>query len=156
MVCDKIQIIVNRLLVSAIIVLATVGPAFASVDPALQQSLLSARQRADLSNNQTTPFQMDVDFVIQLDVPTRGHLTLKWEAKDRWWRGVVIEGFQQIEVKNGEWHYTSRNLGFTPIQVVNLIALLDFDYLNLGGDSGEMIAKKGKRRTEGGILMNCI
>jgi len=142
--------------IAAIVLFCSLKPALASVDPALQQLLISAKQKVDLSYNQTTPFQMDVDFVIQLAVPTRGHLTLKWEAKDRWWRGVVIEGFQQIEVKNGEWHYTSRNLDYTPMQVVNLIGLLDFDYLNLGGDSGEMIAKKGKQRTEAGVEMNCI
>jgi TonB family protein len=123
--------------------------ALGGVDPALQQSLISATQRADLSNGEQTPFQLDVDLVAQLSVPVRGHLTLKWEAKDRWWRKVVLGDFQQIEVKNGEWHYTARNADFTPMRVGNLISLLNFD-------AKDLIAKKEKRRTEAGVEMNCI
>lgn len=126
-------------------------PSLGSVDPALQQLLTSAEQHENLFYDQTTPFQLDVDFVAQIEVPLRGHLTHKWEAKDRWWRKVVMGEFQQIEVKNGEWHYTVRNADFTPLRVANLISLLDH-----GAESSQLVAKKEKHRTENGIEMSCI
>jgi TonB family protein len=121
------------------------------VDPALQQSLIVAKQHADLSYDQHAPFQLDVDFVAQLNVPIQGHLTLKWEGKDRWWRKVVFGDFQQTEAKNGEWHYTARNADFTPLRVGNLVTLLD-----LGDNSENLIAKREKHRSERGVVMNCI
>jgi len=121
------------------------------VDLAPQESLVAAKQHADLTNDQPVPFQLDVDFVAQFNVPDRGHLTLKWEAKDRWWRKVTVDEFEQIEVKNGEWHYTVRNASFTPLAIGNLISLLGF-----GDDSKDFIAKKEKQRNENGVAMSCI
>jgi TonB family protein len=141
----------KKLLLVAAAALCYLDPALASVDPAVQQSLIVAAKRADLSSDESGPFQLEVDFVAQLNVPIRGHLSLKWEKKDRWWRSVVLGDFQQIEVKDGEWHYTKRNADFTPLPVGYLINLLSF-----GAGSENLAAKREKRRTENGVELNCI
>src|SRR5690348_1166949 len=64
------------------------SPLFGVTDPATQQVLTKSLEQASLFHQQAKPFQLDVDFSAQLAVPTEGHLTLKWEAKDRWWRKV--------------------------------------------------------------------
>jgi hypothetical protein len=76
----------KKLTLVAAIVLCYLNPALASVDPASQQSLIVANRRADLSSDESAPFQLDVDFIAQLNIPTRGHLSLKWEKKDQWWQ----------------------------------------------------------------------
>jgi len=59
------------------------------------------------------------------------------EKKDQWWRSLVLGDYQQIEVKDGEWHYTKRNADFTPLLVGNLINLLSF-----GAGSENLAAKQ--------------
>jgi len=86
-----------------------------------------------------------------MNAATRGHLTLKWQAKDRWWQNVVLGSFQQIEIRNGDRLYTSRNVNFTPVRIGELIALLHF----AEGSEG-LVAKKEKERTESGIKVVCI
>lgn len=120
-------------------------------DPAAQQALIEANQRASLFQDQARPFQLDVDFVLQLRVPTQGHLTLKWEANHRWWRKVVMDGFEQIEIRNGEKLYISRNIDFTPVRIGELIGLLQF-----AEDPEKLLVKKQKAQRENGVEMLCL
>jgi TonB family protein len=120
-------------------------------NPAAQQFLVAAKQQASLFHDQPSPIQLDVDFLAQVNVPTQGHLTLKWEAKDRWWRRIVMGEFEQIEIRNGDRQYTSRNLSFTPVRIGELISMLQF----AEGSEG-VIAKKQKERVENGIEMVCM
>ena len=85
-----------------------------------QELLVTAQRRASLFRDQPNPFQLDVDFIAQVNTALQGHLTLKWEAKDRWWRKIVMGDFQQIEIRSGERQYTSRNLSFTPARIGEL------------------------------------
>jgi hypothetical protein len=119
-----------------------------STNPAAQQLLVTAKQQASLFHDQPSPIQLDVDFIEQVNAPTQGHLTLKWEARDRWWRRIVMGDFEQIEIRNGDRQYTSRNLGFTPVRIGELISLLQF----AEGSEG-LLAKKQKERVENGIEM---
>jgi len=143
-------------LFAAVLFLSALRPALAAGDddPALQQLLVSASQRSQLAFNPSGPvgpYELDLDFEAQQIVPERGHYALKWEANDRWWRRIDLGGFHQIEVKNGEWHYTSRNANFTPLRVSDLIGLLHFAYV-----AGSATPKKSKHRTENGVEMNCL
>jgi TonB family protein len=122
-----------------------------TANPALQQLLVTARQQASLFHDQNSPIQLDVDFLAQINVPTQGHLTLKWQAKDRWWRRIVIGDFEQTEIRNGDRLYTSRNLSFTPVRIGELISLLQF----AEGSEG-LLARNKKERIENGIDMVCI
>jgi TonB family protein len=122
-----------------------------SANPAAQQLLVTAKQQASLFHDQTSAIQLDVDFLVQINVPTQGHLTLKWQAKDRWWRSIATGNFKEIEIRNGDRLYTSRNIGFTPIRIGELISLLQF-----AEGSESLLAKKQKERVEDGIEMVCI
>ncbi len=101
--------------------------------------------------HQDAPFQFDVDFTVQTNVPTPGHLTLKWEANDRWWRRIAIQDFEQIEIRNGDRLYTSRNVDFTPIRIGELVSLLQF-----AEGSESLRVKKQKQHLEGGIEIDCL
>jgi cytochrome c1 len=79
----------------------------ASTDLASQQSLMTAKRQSDLFHHDTSSFELDIDFLVQLRVPTQGHLTLKWEADDRWWRKITTGDFQQTDIRNGDKLYTS-------------------------------------------------
>lgn len=140
----------TRVMLATILLLGGL-PLFGSTNPAAQQLLITAKQQANLFHDQTNPIQMDVDFLVQINVPKQGHLTLKWQAKDRWWRRIVMGNFEQIEIRNGDRLYTSRTLGFTPERIVELISLLEF----AEGSEG-LVAGKQKERVENGVEMVCI
>lgn len=122
-----------------------------STDPAAQQLLVSAKQQASLFHDQANPLQLNVDFVAQMNVPTQGHLTLKWEARDRWWRKIVMGDFEQIDIRNGDKLYTTRNVSFTPVRVGELISLLQFAE---GSESLQL--KKQRQRVENGVETTCL
>jgi TonB family protein len=123
----------------------------AGADPAAQQLLITAEQQANLFHHDVSPFQMDIDFLVQVQVPTQGHLTLKWEADDRWWRRVTTGDFQQTDIRNGDKLYTSRNSPFTPVQIKELLSLLYFAE-HLEG----LQVKKQKQRVERGVEITCL
>jgi len=115
-----------------------------------EQQLLAAMHQANPFRNDVGSFQLEVDFVVQTTVPTQGHLTLKWDNRDRWWRQIVIGKFKQIEIRNGERSYTTRNAPFTPLRVMELLQLLQFANFSTG-----LQVKKEKHRAEGGVQMTC-
>ena len=134
-----------------VLLLGGLPPLTGSTNPAAQQLLVNAKQQANLTHDQTSPFQLDVDFLAQMNVPTQGHLTLKWQGKDLWWRRIVMGDFEQVEIRNGDRQYTTRTLSFTPIRIGELISLIQFPE-----DSEGLRAKKQKERVENGIEMVCI
>jgi hypothetical protein len=109
----------NLVLTSALttLLVGMLPPVLADTNPAAQQLLGAATLQANLFRDQVKPLQLDVDFVAQINVPTQGHLTLRREAKDRWWRKIGMGDFEQIEIRNGDRLYTSRNIGFVPVRV---------------------------------------
>jgi TonB family protein len=122
-----------------------------ATDPFAQQLFVIAEQRANLFHDSAAPFQLEVDFSAQLNVPTEGHLTLKWEGKDRWWSKVVLGEFEQITIRNGDRRYITRNAGFTPLRVGELTSLIHF-----AAESEGQTAKKLQRRVENGAELGCI
>src|ERR1035441_10603512 len=122
-----------------------------STNPAAQQLLVAAKQQSTLFHEQASPLQLDVDFVAQMNVPAQGHLTLKWEAKGHWWRRIVMGNFEQIDIRNGDSLYTSRNIGFTPVRIRELISLLLF-----AEDSDGMLVEKQRQSVDNGIEMACL
>jgi TonB family protein len=124
---------------------------FGSTNSAAQQLLITAKQQASLFQNDERPLQLDVDFVAQMNTPAQGHLTLKWGAKDRWWRKIVMGNFEQIEIRNGDRLYTSRNISFKPVRIGELVSLLQF----AEGSEG-LLVKKEKQRVENGVELTCL
>lgn len=142
----KVFVVAAVLLGASVSLWGSGGP-----NPAAQQLLVAAEQQADLFHDPMRPFQLEVDFTAQLNVPTKGHMTLKWEAKDRWWSRVVISGFEQIRIQNGEIQYTSRNLSFTPVRIVDLNSLLHF-----AENSEGLMATKEKNHARDGVETTCM
>lgn len=122
-----------------------------STNPDAQQLLVTAKKQASLLQDQTSPLQLDVDFLAQMNVPTKGHLTLKWQGKDLWWQRIVMGDFEQIEIRKGDRQYTTRNLSFTPARIVELSSLI-----RLTENPEELRAKKQKERVSNGVEMVCI
>lgn len=141
----------KQLILATALLACSMPPLLASDNPAAQQLFVTSEQQANLFGDQAGPFQLEVDFQAQFNVPIQGHLTLKWGGKDRWWSEVVIGDFEQIVIRNGEMEYKSRNVGFTPLRVGELTTLLHFST-----DHEAQKAKKMKRRVETGVDENCI
>jgi TonB family protein len=123
------------------------GPA----QDASQQLLMNARQKADLSLNEPRPFQLDVEFIAQEKLPSIGHLTLKWKTKDHWWRSLQMGAFKQIDIRDGDWLYTTRNGSSTPVRARQLFQLLQF-----GEKTDDLIADKPQTLTEYGATVDCV
>lgn len=126
-------------------------PLLGSTDPTAQQLLVTAKEQASLYRDQASPFELDIGFIVQINAPIQGRLTLKWEASDRWWRKIVMGDFEQIDIRNGEKLHTSRNIEFTPVRVRELISLLEF-----AEGSEHLVVEKQKQRLESGIEMTCL
>ncbi len=141
----------KKLVLMTALFIGIVCPESGASDPTAQQLLITAMQQTSLLQNQNAPFQLDVDFVLQMNVPTPGHLTLKWEEKDRWWRRIVMQSFEQVEIRNGDRLYTSRNLDFTPIRIGDLVSLLQF-----AEGSETLVTKKQRQHSENGTEIACL
>jgi TonB family protein len=139
----KAIIVAAALLISAPCLLAGSGPD-------AQQLLATANQQREIFGDHGTPLELQIDFVAQLNVPTNGHLTLRWAAKNRWWAKVSMGAYLQISIQDGEWTYTARNLGFTPIRVRQLINLIGLT------EEPPYIGKKARQRSEDGVRITCL
>jgi len=141
----------KKLILTTALLACGISPLLASENPAAKQLFVSAEQQSNLFHDQAEPFQLEADFQAQLNVPTQGHLTLKWGGKDRWWSKVVMGSFEQIVIRNGDMVYTSRNAGFTPLRVGELTTLLHF---STGHEA--QIPRTLKRRVEASVDADCI
>lgn len=139
----------NIVLISLLLIICI--PSYGGTDPALQELLVSSRQQANLFEDKIQPYQLEVDFNVKQATSLQGHLTWRWKAKDHWWRKIVMGSFVQIDVRNGDKLYISRNADFTPIRIRELIDLLQF-----ADDAGISTAKKRKERSEHGLKLICL
>lgn len=113
--------------------------------------LIEAKQKSDLSLNEPGPFELEVDFTAQENLPSQGHLLLKWRDKEHWWRYIEMGIFKQIDVRNAGWLYTVRNSTSTPIRARQLFQLLQF-----AQESEDLLADKPQTMTEYGATVDCV
>lgn len=125
-------------------------PLFAASNPAPHQLLATPEKQAHIFGDHTEPLLLEVDFIAQMNVPTHGHLSLRWQSKDRWWSKAVIGDFQQITMQNGEKVYTAENRS-APVRIVELTRLLHFAHA-----PEELAVKKVKERVENGVSLACL
>lgn len=144
----------KRLVCTTFFLMVCVVPVFAGTDPRVQQLLITAEQQANLLGGQAGPFQLEVDFAVVMGKAVPGHLELKWEAKDRWWRRVEMNGFRQTEIRLGDKIYTARNADFTPAGVKELLNLLGFAEEKV--DRGAMTVQEQSKRRENGESAECL
>ena len=141
----------NPFILAAVLLFCPFSLLAGGANPAAQQLFTGALQQSSLRHDGAGAFQLDADFFAQIQIPMRGHYTLKWEDKDHWWRKIVMSEFQQIDVRKGEWLYTARNAHFTPIRIKELIGLLQYaDY------SEEWQVTKEKQHAEDGLEESCL
>lgn len=145
-------------LIAALLV-CTIEPALAGSNRQAQQALLSAAERFNLLDSGSNPWQLEVEFEAQLALPTdrgpalvpvTGHLTFKWISKDKWWRKVEMDQFEQIDVRDGEMLYTSRSADVTPLRLKDVFDLLE------GLPVKGLLVNKQKTRSEKGISFTCF
>lgn len=141
----------NRLIFSVALLLFACSLLQATTNPATQQLLASAEQKANLFGDRVGPIELDVDFAVQMNVPMQGHLTFLWMGKDRWRRSILLGDFEEVEVRNGDKLYTSRNIGFTPVRIGELISLLQF-----AEETDDLVVRKQKERVQNGTEMTCL
>jgi TonB family protein len=141
----------KKTIFSILFLLYAVQSPLASTNPAAQQLLINAEQQASLQHPPDGPLQLDLDFIAEIRVPTKGRLTLKWADDEHWWRRIVMGDFEQTDVRAGDKLYTSRNAPFTPVRVGELLSLFQFAEHTQG-----LQVKKEKQRLEGGVEMTCL
>src|ERR1039458_4217709 len=141
----------KRIILASLILAVATRFSQAGEDPVARQLLITAEQKADLFSHDASPLQLEVDFVAQVQVPTQGHLTYRWEASDRYWRKVSMGDFQQIDIKNGDRLYTSRNAPFTPVRTLELLSVI-----HVGENPNRVQIRKQKQRVEGGLAITCL
>ena len=123
----------------------------AGTNPSAEQTLATAEEQVDMQSAGGDSFHLEMDFVAQNMVPMKGHLTLRWAAEDRWWRNVSMGDFREIDIRNGEKLYISRNLAYTPMRVKELETLIQ-----ISQDVAQLQIKKVKQRTENKISLTCL
>jgi len=123
----------------------------AGVDPAVEQELSSASSLVEIRTAAAKPFQLELNFQAQFNVPQEGHLTMKWVAKDRWWMLITMTDFRELEVKDGETLYTTRSAPFTPLRIGELHGLL-----SVLAEPESWQIKKVRHTNQGGVTADCL
>lgn len=142
---------VKRLVIAVLACAIAAFPSSAAAENAMQQLLIGAKQKIDLTHNQPEPFELDADFTAQLKLPAQGHVILKWKQKDQWWRFVQMGDYEQTDVRVGGWLYTTRNDSSTPVRIRQLFQLLQF-----GENTKDLVADKPQQMMEYGIKVDCM
>jgi TonB family protein len=141
----------RKLALITAIALFTLPLMLAEVDPAAVKSFEAAERQANIFCDDASPFQMEVDFDAQMLVPVQGHMTLRWQSKDRWWRKITMGSYAEIDIKNGERQFTSRNAAFTPVRIKQLVHMLS---VSEGSERSEI--KKLKQKKQQGVTIFCM
>ncbi len=139
----------SHILTAALLIAAPV-PLLADSDPAAQQVLAAAEMQSHIFGDQNDPLDLEVDFQAQFNVLVQGHLSVRWQSKDRWWSKVVMGGFQQVTLQNGERLYTLSNHP-APLRLRELTRLIHFAQA-----PGVLTAKKMKQSVVNGLQLTCL
>jgi len=136
----------------ALVLLSLLGVCFAGTNSSVEDELYSASALSDIRADDAKPFQLEIDFRLQLNTSTDGHFTLKWVAKDRWSQLVTFADFRQLEVRKGENLYIVRNAPLTPLRVTELVGLLNV----FPAKSGQWQIKNTHRQMLDSIAADCL
>lgn len=139
----------SHILTAALLIAASV-PLLADPDPAAQRILAAAEMESHIFGDQGDPLDLEVDFLAQLNVPVQGHLSVRWQSKNRWWSKVVMGDFQQVTLQNGERLYTLNNHP-APLRLRELTRLIHFAQA-----PGVLTAKKMKQSVANGLQLACL
>ena len=116
--------------------------------------MAAAEKQADLLGGQPGPFELDVNFSVNMNRAMVGHMELRWEAKDRWWRHIEMDNFTQTMMRSGGKIYTSSNIHYMPAEVTELINLLGF--AEDQASRGHIAVSVQNDRRENGLRAQCM
>jgi hypothetical protein len=119
-----------------------------------EEIVAAAERQADLLGGQPGVFELDVNFAATMNRAMAGHLELRWESKDHWWRHIEMDNFTQTMMRNGGKIYTSSNVHYVPAEVTELINLLGF--AEDEASRGEIAVTVQNERKELGVRVQCI
>ncbi len=122
--------------------------------PTPEEIVAAAEKQADLLGGQPGVFELDVNFAANMNRAMVGHLELRWESKDHWWRHIEMDNFTQTMMRNGGKIYTSSNVHYVPAEVTELINLLGF--AEDEASRGEIAVTVQNDRKEFGVRAQCI
>jgi hypothetical protein len=114
----------------------------------------SAEKQADLLGGQPGVFELDVNFAVSMNRAMVGHMELRWESKDHWWRHIEMDNFTQTMMRNGGKIYTSSNVHYVPAEVTELINLLGF--AEDEASRGEIAVSVQNDRRLYGVKVQCL
>jgi len=119
-----------------------------------EEIVAAAEKQADLLGGQPGVFELDVNFAASMNRAMVGHLELRWESKDHWWRHIEMDNFTQTMMRNGGKIYTSSNVHYVPAEVTELINLLGF--AEDEASRGQIAVTVQNDRKEFGVRAQCI
>jgi hypothetical protein len=114
----------------------------------------AAEKQADLLGGQPSPFELDVNFSVNMNRAMVGHMELRWESKDHWWRHIEMDNFTQTMMRSGGKIYTSSNIHYMPSEVTELINLLGF--AEDQASRGHIAVSVQNDRKENGVRAQCM
>ncbi len=119
-----------------------------------EEIVAAAEKQADLLGGQSGAFELDVNFSVNMNRAMVGHLELRWESKDHWWRHIEMDNFTQTMMRSNGKIYTSSNVHFMPSEVTELINLLGF--AEDQASRGEIAVSMQNDRRENGVRAQCM
>ena len=122
--------------------------------PTPEEIVAAAEKQADLLGGQPGPFELDVNFSVNMNRAMVGHRELRWESKDHWWRHIEMDNFTQTMMRSGGKIYTSSNIHYMPSEVTELINLLGF--AEDQQSRGEIAVTMQNDRRENGVRAQCL
>jgi hypothetical protein len=122
--------------------------------PTPEEIVAAAEKQADLLGGQPGPFELDVNFSVNMNRAMVGHMELRWESKDHWWRHIEMDNFTQTMMRSGGKIYTSSNIHYMPSEVTELINLLGF--AEDQQSRGEIAVTMQNDRRENGVRAQCL
>jgi hypothetical protein len=119
-----------------------------------EEIVAAAEKQADLLGGQPGAFELDVNFSVSMNRAMVGHMELRWESKDHWWRHIEMDNFTQTMMRSGGKIYTSSNIHFMPAEVTELINLLGF--AEDQASRGHIAVSVQNDRRENGVKAQCM
>ena len=125
-----------------------------STTPTPEEIVAAAEKQADLLGGQPGAFELDVNCSVNMNRAMVGHMELRWESKDHWWRHIEMDNFTQTMMRSGGKIYTSSNIHYMPSEVTELINLLGF--AEDEASRGHIAVSVQNDRRENGVKAQCM
>lgn len=87
--------------------------------------LSTALKRSSIRSAGSPPFQLTASFTLNFKTPIDGTYRLFWMSPSVWRHEIVMPGYQEKVVRNGDQEWIDRNLAYPPLHVQQLNKLFE-------------------------------